>query len=471
MANKLNSDSFDIKKALKEEGIYAYGFGHIAKAAMFDRDISCVAKGIYAYLCSFTNAKNIAYPSISTILNDLKIDKKTYYKHFEQLVENGYISVTKAENYKKKNVYIINEYVKKVTCELSVEDESESMLIVDSIKAHGYGTVPKLAMIDKRLTIKAKALMAFLLSLTGAGKRAFPRRDALCMKLGIAKNTYTGMMNELIKYGYIKVTQRRTRKGNFSINDYYFEINPVEIEEVTALEDSAADSSKDVEICEKESNITQEKKFSTCFNNVENGLDSEFSPCRKNSPLFENGLNSGFSPCRKNSPLLKKSRVAKIPPLPCRKNSPPNINNNNNPSMIGSSILYPTNKVINNNIPTGMELKEALHFISNYKYYSQYQDNYANKHCKIVDILVSIFSKSSISFRGTYIDSTELWKSFAHILENDYCSESPCIDFIYDVIIYYDQCLEMYHIEHPASYLRTIVIDKIVKDYENFILA
>ena len=452
MASKLSSDSFDIKKALEEEGVYAYGFGHIAKAAMFDRDLSCVAKGIYAYFCSYTNAKNTAYPKLSTILTDLNIDKKTYYKHFEQLVENGYITVKKSEKYKKKNVYTINEYVKKVNCELAEDEESESVLIVDGIKAHGYGTVPKLAMIDKRLTIKAKALMAFLLSLTGAGKRAFPRRDAICMKLSVNKNTYTSMMNELIRYGYIKVTQRRTRHGNFSINDYHFEVNPVEIEELIVLESSDVDNSaiveNNVENCGKEEISIQENEFSTSFNNA------------------KNGLNSGFSPCPKNSPLFEEHRVPKIPPLPCPKNSPPNINSNNISNNLSTSIHHPSNKVIESLPIDRNELKRELHRLSRYEYYLSYSDNYARRHCRVIDIMEHLFSEKIIFHKDEIIESNVLWLYLVHLLNNDYNSDAPLTDFVCDILTYFDQCDSMYNIASPSKYLRTIIIDRIITNYD-----
>ena len=456
MANKLNSDSFDIKKALKEEGVYAYGFGHIAKAAMFDRDISPTAKGIYAYLCSFTNAKNIAYPKLSTILSDLNINKRTYYIHFEQLIKYGYITIKKAEGYKNKNVYIINEYVKKVNCDITEDEESDSIFIVDGIKAHGYGTVPKLAMIDKRLTIKAKALMAFLLSLTGAGKKAFPRRDVICTRLGVNKNTYTSMMNELIRYGYIKVTQRRTRHGNFSINDYHFEINPVEIDELVVTENSDADNStiveNNVESCGKEESTIQNNEVPSHFNNIENGLNSEFSPCPKNCTF------------------LTGHRVLKTAPSPCPKNcTDNNINNNNNTSMISSSILLPNNKVINDK-PDGEELKITLHRISRYDEYSNYSDSYAKKYCKTVDILIALFSENQVLYKGQKINTYVLWECFVKILKVDYSTETSCVDFIFDVLIYFNNCLSMYHIEHPARYLRSLLIDKLITAHDDNIL-
>jgi hypothetical protein len=467
MASKLNSNSFDIKKALREEGVYAYGFGHIAKAVMFDRDLSCTAKGIYAYFCSYTNKNNTAYPKLTTILKDLGIDKKTYYKHFDQLVENGYITIKKAEGYKNKNVYIINEYVKKININLTEDDGSDSIFVVDGIKAHGFGTVPKLLMIDKRLTIKAKALMAFLLSLSGGGKCAFPRRDVICMRLGITLNTYKSLMKEIVTCGYIIVKQRRNKKGSFAINDYHFVINPVEKDEQKAVDvENSIDVNNYVENCGKAENSVDKENKADTKPNAKNGLNSELSPWAKNSPFLENGLNSELSPRAKNSPLLESDRGPKIPPSPRVKNSPHNnINNNNNTSMIGTSILYPINKVTDNK-PIGEELKITLHCISHYDEYSNYSDSYAKKYCKAVDILINLFGESHVSHKGQRIDTFDLWKYFVKVLKEGYSTDTSCVDFMFDVLIYFNNCLSMYHIEHPARYLRTLFIDKIICDYD-----
>ena len=474
MANKLNSECFDIKKALQDDGVYAYGFGHIAKVAMLDRDLSCTAKGIYAYFCSYASTKNSAYPKLSTILNDLGLNKRTYYKHFDQLTENGYITIKKADGFKNKNIYIINEYVKKVNCDISKSDESESVFIVDGIKAHGYGTIPKLAMIDKRLTIKAKALMAFLLSLSGAGKCAFPRRDVICMQLNVSKNTYVSMMNELISYGYIRITQRRTRNGAFAVNDYHFEVNPVEKKRVIDQEhvDIKISNHVDniVERCGNIENTVDNDQTAATKGIGKNGLNSEFSPCPKNCTFLESGLNSGFSPCPKNCTFLESNRVPKTALSPCPKNcTNNNINSNNNTVLLCTSIPYP-NKVIMNNMPKETELKDLLHIISNYEYYKHFADAYAQKHCKVVDILFGLFSEDSIIHKNVRIETTNLWRYFVHILMKNYPDEKPCVDFIYDVLLYYDQCISMYIIEYPARYLRSLVIDKIINDYDECIL-
>lgn len=473
MANKLHSESLNISKVLKEDGVYAYGFGHIAKVAMLDRDLSCAAKGIYAYFCSFANSKNAAYPKISTILNDLGINKRTYYKHFDLLTENGYITIQKAEGFKNKNIYVINEYVNKVNCELTDNDCSESAFVVDGIKTFGYGTIPKLIMIDKRLTIKAKALMAFLLSLSGAGRCAFPRRDAICMQLGVSKNTYVTMMNELISCGYIEVKQRRTRNGTFAVNDYHFIINPVAKDNCTASKPIDVDVDKNVDICEEEgisANRIENKNKNLYINT---GLNTALAPCTKKCTLPENGLNSGFSPCTKNCTFLENDRVPKNEPFPCPQNcTNNNINSNNNNVLLCASILHPCNKVISDNMPNGNELKHTLHIISEYEYYRQFSDSYARKHCRIVDILIGIFSDKGIIHNDEPIDTGELWRRFAHILnENNYLQNAPCVDFIYDVLIYYEQCESMYRIEHPARYIRTLIIDKIINDYDFSILT
>lgn len=476
MAKKHNSESFNIQKVLKEDGVYAYGFGHIAKVVMLDRDLSCAAKGIYAYFCSFTNAKNAAYPKLSTILKDLGINKRTYYKHFDLLTENGYITVQKAEGFKNKNIYIINEYVKKVNYEISDADCTESAFVVEGIKTYGYGTIPKLIMIDMRLSIKAKALMAFLLSLSGAGRCAFPRRDIICLQLGVSKNTYVGMMNELISYGYIKVKQRRTRNGTFAVNDYHFEINPIENtvkkepETINVAKDDDVD--KNVDLCESADETEDYPIENDLKSNDKNGLNSGSEPCTKKCTFPKNGLNSEFSPRPKNCTFPETYRVTKNTPFPCPQNcTNNNINSNNNNESLCTSILYPCNKVISDKIPKGNELRESLHCISKYKYYRQFSDAYARKHCRTVEIIISIFSEDYIIHKNNKIEAGDLWREFVHILDSNYQKDSPCVDFIYDILMYFDQCSSMYRIEHPTKYLRTLIIDKIINDYDSEILS
>lgn len=95
---------------LEIEGINSKGFGTIAKLVMMDQRLSIEAKAIYSYFCSYAGGGSSAFPSVSKILYDLKISKTRYYKHFNLLVDYGYISVKqiKEENKFGKNLYTLH---------------------------------------------------------------------------------------------------------------------------------------------------------------------------------------------------------------------------------------------------------------------------------------------------------------------------------------------------------------------------
>ena len=119
----------ELENVLISEGIFAKGFGNIGNIVMQDRRITPYSKAIYAYFCSYAGGGSTAFPSVSKIIYDLKMDKKTYYKHFNALVECGYISVhqMKREGKFSKNIYKINTNPKKAlkTAEQPKKDEKE----------------------------------------------------------------------------------------------------------------------------------------------------------------------------------------------------------------------------------------------------------------------------------------------------------------------------------------------------------
>ncbi|EUJ24730.1 hypothetical protein PGRAN_02505 [Listeria grandensis FSL F6-0971] len=96
--------------SLKIQGIYAQGYGMIAKTVMRDKELSIEAKSIYSYLASFAGAGSTAFPTIELMLGELNISRDRFYKHRKQLVEKGYIKIIQSKGEKglqKKNVYEI----------------------------------------------------------------------------------------------------------------------------------------------------------------------------------------------------------------------------------------------------------------------------------------------------------------------------------------------------------------------------
>ncbi|GMA65775.1 helix-turn-helix domain-containing protein (plasmid) [Alicyclobacillus fastidiosus] len=75
--------------------VYENGYGDVSQMVMRDKNLSGPARLIYAYLCTFAGGnledERIAWPSVSTILEELDMSQNTFYKHRKQLIEAGYI--------------------------------------------------------------------------------------------------------------------------------------------------------------------------------------------------------------------------------------------------------------------------------------------------------------------------------------------------------------------------------------------
>jgi len=93
------------------------------------------------------------------------------------------------------------------------------LIRVEGVNAKGYGTIPKAVMLDRRLTICAKAIYAYFCSYCGAGSQAFPSFTKIIKDLQISKNFYYRNLNLLKKYDYVKVEQQRTG-GQYKRNIY-----------------------------------------------------------------------------------------------------------------------------------------------------------------------------------------------------------------------------------------------------------
>jgi hypothetical protein len=92
-----------------EGSIFEDGYGTVAKKVMQDTNISIEAKAIYAYLCTYMGAGNTAFPSVAKMCYDLQIYKDRFYKHFNMLIDEGYIKKNKA-HYTKSGKFANNVY-------------------------------------------------------------------------------------------------------------------------------------------------------------------------------------------------------------------------------------------------------------------------------------------------------------------------------------------------------------------------
>jgi len=95
---------------LRLQGVMSQGYGVVPKAVMQDRQLSPLAKAIYAYMCSFSGPGSVAFPSLKKMAYDLGVSKtETIIKHRRQLEERGYIKVEQQREKGRfsKNIYTL----------------------------------------------------------------------------------------------------------------------------------------------------------------------------------------------------------------------------------------------------------------------------------------------------------------------------------------------------------------------------
>lgn len=87
------------------------GFGQVKRSVMRDKSLSIEAKAIYAYFCGFAGNDTKAYPLRDTIVEELGISLKRYYKYLKELQVRGIIKIQtiKTDSGFKRNIYYIND--------------------------------------------------------------------------------------------------------------------------------------------------------------------------------------------------------------------------------------------------------------------------------------------------------------------------------------------------------------------------
>lgn len=213
MDDRNESMSVEWTDLLQTEGINKHGYGLIPKLVMTDHSISITAKAIYAYLCSLAGSGSVAFPGRDKIVSTLSINKETYYTHMKQLIDRNYIKVSRKRSGKlfERNIYTLCVYV----------DASGKPV---SVKATGYGMIPRAVTSAPDLSAKAKALYAYFTSFKGAGEGAFPKVPDILHHMDISRNTYKKILDELTSAGYVIVRQivnrGRLSQNYFILPDY-----------------------------------------------------------------------------------------------------------------------------------------------------------------------------------------------------------------------------------------------------------
>ena len=95
------------------EGILEKGYGLIPQLLTRDKSLSIEAKAIYAYLAAFAGTTQQAFPGVQLICDELNISEKRYLKHRKQLLDRGYVDITRKrlENGFSKNLYILKQNI------------------------------------------------------------------------------------------------------------------------------------------------------------------------------------------------------------------------------------------------------------------------------------------------------------------------------------------------------------------------
>lgn len=210
-----------VEEVLCVKGVLGKGYGCVAKFAMQDPQLPTAAKGLYAYLCSLTGCGTITFPRRENILIVLRLCKTSYYNALHALIDAGYIVVTrkrmKGESW-DRNVYTIVSNPKRFSD--TQPEGSDSQLRFRGMLSGGYGMIPRLVMQDQRMSIKEKALYAYLVCYADAGSAAFPKVETIRRHLGICVSSFQKYMNTLERLGYIIKEQRR-ENGRFGVVDYF----------------------------------------------------------------------------------------------------------------------------------------------------------------------------------------------------------------------------------------------------------
>ncbi len=101
-------------------------------------------------------------------------------------------------------------------------------------KKCGYGMVYQSVMRDRNLSVKAKAVYAYLSCCAGSKNECYPSRRLILNDLCICVDTLDVCIKQLINYGYVEKSQVK-EKGKFSKNLYKINHIPVTKTPVTEI--------------------------------------------------------------------------------------------------------------------------------------------------------------------------------------------------------------------------------------------
>ena len=176
-----NTTSQDVLIILREKGVNAKGFGHVAKYIMTDWDLDLGSKSLYGYLSSAAGSGEEAYMRRSRILAEMNMSEETYLKYMTALQNRGYI--IRAQSRTSGGVFgtTVIEFVM-IPAHLAgkiqeaQEAEEKPTMYSGTIYALGYGIMPRLVARDVRLSYKSRGLYAYCSGFANNNGEAFPSR-------------------------------------------------------------------------------------------------------------------------------------------------------------------------------------------------------------------------------------------------------------------------------------------------------
>ncbi|ALV21033.1 DnaD domain protein [Carnobacterium antarcticum] len=171
-------------------------------------------------------------------------------------------------------------------------EEMGDTLKLEGVMSKGYGIIPKLVMMDKDLSIEAKAIYSYIASYAGNGVSAFPSIKKICYDLQINEKRFSRHKKVLLEKGYIEVTQERKGGGMFASNVYTIKqfVTPTtqnrgtDKEEPTTQNGSTVNGSTDKRSTDNGGTNNNSSINNSITNNSSNNLQQQ--PAEKKRPNF-----------------------------------------------------------------------------------------------------------------------------------------------------------------------------------------
>lgn len=217
------------------EGIFAQGFGFLAKYPMIDPDLPIESKSLYALICSYIDqtGSSRTFLTVVKICDFLQIAPHSFYKYLEKLVTNGYITISKRTSSVSNfpiNEYFVQPFPPKFRANRpdgKHKKEYKQIRDAKSIRAAGYGLIPKLPLLVPNVGIKAKGLYAYLVTyLDRDSHTVWPSQQQIMTDLNVSAPVLRAAFKELVSASLLLKGSQFREGGKFSSQPYKIATDP-----------------------------------------------------------------------------------------------------------------------------------------------------------------------------------------------------------------------------------------------------